>query len=113
VACHGDRHSATFEKWKLGIELTMSDADSAYENARQMLEAAENVPDATRQQVTERLSAAQADLRLVKRGNGLHNVTYSMELLDSVTRRCQEAMALLEEAAKPPETGKPEEPPQP
>ena len=95
MACHGDRHSETFEKWKLGIELTMSDAESAYENARQMLEEAEDLDDETRRQASDLLSAAQADLRLVKRGNGLHNVTYAMELLDSVTRRCQEAMALL------------------
>jgi hypothetical protein len=95
VACHGDKHSGTFEKWKQGIEISMLDAEDAYNNARQMLEAAENIDAEKRRQATELLSAAQADLRLVKRGNGVHNVTYAIELLDSVTRRCQEAMALL------------------
>jgi hypothetical protein len=102
VACHGDRHSETFEKWKLGIELTMTDAENAYQNARDMLEAAEKLDDETRQKATDLLGAAQADLRLVKRGNGMHNVTYAMELLDSVTRRCQEAMALLEQSPSSP-----------
>ena len=32
---------------------------------------------------------------MVQRGNGLHNVTYAMELLDSVTSRCQQAIKLL------------------
>jgi hypothetical protein len=101
IACHGDKHSGTFEKWKLAIELTRTDAEDAYNNARQMLESAENLDDQKRRQATELLTAAQEDLRLVKRGNGLHNVTYAMELLDSVTRRCQEAMALLAEEGSP------------
>jgi hypothetical protein len=95
VACHGEKHSGTFEKWKQAIELSMLDAEDAYQNARQMLESAENISDEKRRQATDLLGAAQADLRMVKRGNGVHNVTYAIELLDSVTRRCQEAMAVL------------------
>jgi hypothetical protein len=35
-------------------------------------------------------------LKLVKAGNGLHNISYAIELLDGVTARCREAAALLE-----------------
>ena len=45
--------------------------------------------------VPQLLEAAQADLRLVKRGNGVHNMMYSVDLLDSVTQRCRKAMALI------------------
>jgi hypothetical protein len=34
-------------------------------------------------------------LKLVKSGNGLHNITYAMELLDAVTSRAQAAAAAL------------------
>jgi hypothetical protein len=102
VACHGDRHAETFEKWKLGLELVQSDADAAYAKARQALDEAKNVPDEARRKATELLTAAKADLDLVKRGNGLHNVTFAMEVLDSVTARAQQAAALLSEAAPPP-----------
>lgn len=98
VACHGDRHSDTFEKWKQGLELVTMDAEEAYERARAMLEAAQNIPPETRRKVTDLLTGARKDLHLVKVGNGAHNVAYSIELLDSVTTRCQQAMALVSEA---------------
>jgi hypothetical protein len=98
IACHGDRHSATFEKWKLGLELAGTDAYDAYSNARRALDDAKNISEETRRKANELLAAAKADLELVKRGNGLHNVTYSMEVLDSVTSRAQQAAALLSEA---------------
>jgi hypothetical protein len=97
IACHGDRHTDTFEKWKLGLEFSQTDADEAYANARQMLEEATDASDDARRKATDLLTAAEADLRLIKRGNGLHNVMYSMELLESVARRSREAMAALSE----------------
>lgn len=99
VACHGERHSDTFEKWKQGLELVTMDAEDAYQNARKMLEGAENVAPQVRQKATDLLSTARKDLHLVKIGNGLHNVTFSIELLDSVTTRCQQAMSILADAA--------------
>ena len=98
IACHGDRHTETFEKWKLGLELVQSDAEQAYTSAQKLLDESKDIPPETRRKAEELLSAAKADLQLVKRGNGLHNVTYAMEVLDSVTQRAQQATALLSEA---------------
>ncbi len=95
MACHGDRHADTFEKWKLGLEFSMTDAVEAYSNAETMLKEASDIPQETLAEATSLLASAKKDLQLVKRGNGLHNVTYAIELLDSVTSRCQQAMALL------------------
>jgi len=95
LACHGDRHADTFEKWKLGLELSMTDADEAYQNGEKMLSEATAASQAARDEATALLKSAKKDLQLVKRGNGLHNVTYAIELLDSVTSRCQQAMAVL------------------
>jgi nitrate/TMAO reductase-like tetraheme cytochrome c subunit len=102
VACHGNRHTATFDKWKKGLQVTLEDADEAYGKAHQMLDKAKELDPETRRKVVELLDAAQADLRLVKRGNGMHNVTYAIELLDSVTSRCQQAMSLLAKARPKP-----------
>jgi hypothetical protein len=103
LVCHGDRHADTFEKWKLGLELVQTDADEAYANAQKMLEEAKTLPEDVRKKVTELLTAANSDLQLVKRGNGLHNVTYAMEILDSVTTRARQASSMISEA-KPAET---------
>jgi nitrate/TMAO reductase-like tetraheme cytochrome c subunit len=95
VACHGDKHKDTFEKWKLGVELSLSDAEAAYANAREALDKAKAAPEAARKKAVDLLAGAEADLKLVKAGNGLHNVAYAMELLDSVSSRCREAVEAL------------------
>lgn len=95
IGCHGDRHNETFEKWKRGLKVALMDAEEAYESARKMLEKAEDLEPETRQKGSDLLNVAKADLRLVKTGNGVHNVMYAIELLDSVALRCQQAMAIL------------------
>ncbi|MFO1095925.1 MAG: NapC/NirT family cytochrome c [Planctomycetaceae bacterium] len=105
IACHGDQHADKFEQWKLGLEVVQGDADQAVEAAQALLEGSAGLPEGVRTQATALLSDAKADLQLVKRGNGVHNVTYAIEVLDSVTQRAQQAQALIEEAkraAEPP-----------
>jgi hypothetical protein len=41
-----------------------------------------------------------SDLTLVKRGNGVHNVMYSIELLESVNKRSDKVVSLVT-ATKP------------
>ncbi len=95
IACHGDQHKNTFEQWKMGLAFVMEDADKTWQQARQLLDEKQDLPAETRQQASELIEAARADLLLVKNGNGLHNVTYAIEVLDSVTSRCQKAIKLL------------------
>ena len=102
IACHGDRHTETFEKWKLGLELVQGDAEQAFAAAQKAFEESPNLPADVKQQVSELLSVAKSDLLLVKRGNGLHNVTYAMEVLDSVTAKAQQATALMSQAGGSP-----------
>ncbi|MFO0969843.1 MAG: NapC/NirT family cytochrome c [Gemmataceae bacterium] len=100
VSCHGDRHNETFEKWKRGLKVTLMDAEDAYDGAWKMLHKVKDLDADTRQKADDLLKSAKSDLRLVKTGNGVHNVMYSIELLDSVSSRCQQAMALIERAGK-------------
>lgn len=95
IACHGDRHADTFKKWKQGLELTLADAQEAYDKAVRMVGKAKNMDPEARRKVDDLLRGVQADLQLVKVGNGVHNVMYSMDLLESVTKRCQQAVKML------------------
>ena len=95
IDCHGDRHKDTFAQWKAGVELSLGDAETAFKNAREALEKASAAPEEARKKAAELLTSAEADLKLVKTGNGLHNVAYAIELLDSVTARCREAVEAL------------------
>jgi hypothetical protein len=96
IACHGDRHKDTFEKWKLGIELALSEAEAAVKNAHEEIDKAKSASEEARKKATDLVTSAEADLRLVKTGNGLHNVAYALELLDAVSSRCREAVEALE-----------------
>lgn len=91
VACHDEQYAQTFEQWKLALQLTLSDAEQAYEQARQRLAESSAIPAEARAQAERLLAAAEADLRLVKRGKGVHNITYALSLLDGVTAHCREA----------------------
>ena len=103
IACHGDRYKDTFKKWQQGLELSLTDAGEAYEKASKALDKAKDITPEARTKVTTLLAGARADLQLVKTGNGVHNVMYSMELLDSVTQRCQQVMtALAKESRRKP-----------
>jgi nitrate/TMAO reductase-like tetraheme cytochrome c subunit len=97
VTCHGEGYVTKFEQWKSGIALTLADAELEYRNALQSIE--DNVTSSaeSRRRARELLAVAQSDLQLVKRGNGIHNVTYSIELLDSVVAHCQRAKEALKE----------------
>jgi nitrate/TMAO reductase-like tetraheme cytochrome c subunit len=96
ITCHGDQHKDTFAKWKMGVEMVYADADEAWQEAQKLLEEkGASLPEDKRQQVSDLLKTAEVDLQMVRRGNGLHNVTYAIELLDSVTGQCQQAIRLM------------------
>jgi nitrate/TMAO reductase-like tetraheme cytochrome c subunit len=95
VACHGERYGDMFEQWKTGVGLSLADAETALLNARKALGEAAAASPAARKKAEELLAIAEADFRLVKQGNGIHNVTYAMELLDSVSAHCQRAIEAL------------------
>lgn len=93
VSCHGDQHSDTFAKWKKTLTAMTADAQDAYDNASKMLAKAKDASPENRKKAEDLLNSARSDLALVKRGNGVHNFMYALELLDSVTKRCQQAMS--------------------
>jgi len=95
IACHGERYGDMFEQWKTGVGLSLSDAEAAYQNARKALAENTTASPEARKKAAELMAVAESDLRIVKHGNGIHNVTYAMELLDSVTAHCQKAIDAL------------------
>jgi nitrate/TMAO reductase-like tetraheme cytochrome c subunit len=95
VTCHGDRHKDTFEQWKQAMEFTLGDAEEARQALQTALDQAKNIPEDVRAQIEKLKAEADADLKLVKTGNGLHNVTYAMELLDAVASKYREAAGLV------------------
>lgn len=96
VACHGEEYATTFSQWKEMLGLSLVEAQEAYANAREVLANSPNATPESREKAQGLLAGAAADLQLVVHGNGVHNVTYALELLDHATARCNEAVALIE-----------------
>jgi hypothetical protein len=95
VACHGERYGDMFEQWKLGVGASLDDAVTSFQNARKAVAEAATASEDVRKKAADLLAIAEADLNLVKHGNGIHNVTYAMELLDSVTAHSLKATEAL------------------
>jgi hypothetical protein len=100
ISCHGNTKDATYEKWKVAVKTMQMDADEAYEKANKLFETAKDLDAETSKKASALLKGIQADFQLVKRGNAVHNVTYSMDLLDSVTSRCQQVITSINKAKK-------------
>jgi nitrate/TMAO reductase-like tetraheme cytochrome c subunit len=100
IACHGQRYADTFKQWQEGLQLSLTDAGDAYEKASKALAKAKDISPEVRTKLITLVAGARADLQLVKSGHGVHNVMYSMQLLDSVGQRCQDVQSTLAKASR-------------
>jgi predicted CXXCH cytochrome family protein len=101
IACHGEEYAQTFEQWKEALDTSTRDAQEAVEKARAALEKASTGPAEARVKAEQLVNSAEADLQLVQRGHGVHNIMYALQLLDSVTARCGEAEEALAAESPP------------
>ncbi|MFI5455949.1 MAG: cytochrome c3 family protein [Isosphaerales bacterium] len=95
VTCHDEQYLQTFEQWKQAMETSLSDARQAFQKAHDTLVKATAAPPEARAKAEELLASAKADLSLIRRGNGVHNITYALQLLDGVSARCSDAVKAL------------------
>ena len=101
LACHGEAYGQTFEQWTQALKLGLDDAQQAHERVLKTLQEATSLPEETRKNAERLLATASADLHLVQRGKGVHNITYALQLLDAVITRCNEVEQLLAENTPP------------
>jgi hypothetical protein len=95
VSCHGEQYLETFEQWKQSMEISLKEAQEAFKKAHDTLVKATTAPSEARAKAEGLLAGAKADLSLLLRGNGVHNITYALQLLDGVSARCGEAAKAL------------------
>ena len=91
VACHGEQYGQTFEQWKTALDASLTDAQDAVKKAEEAVTNAKDVPPAARSKAEGLLAGAKADLELIQRGNGVHNITYALDILGGVSARCGES----------------------
>lgn len=85
MSCHGPRYRTLFEDWNI----TVKNRTAA---ARRQLDATSRLMG---EQASTVLADAKHNLELVERGSGIHNVKYSLALLQAVHRQQNEARGLV------------------
>ena len=83
MSCHGPDYRGLFRAWSETIERRTSGVRRALDGNRSLGKASAAL-----------LSDAEANLELVERGHGIHNVPYSLTVLDAAHRQINEARRL-------------------
>jgi formate-dependent nitrite reductase cytochrome c552 subunit len=102
VQCHSKDYEKMLELWKREL---VRDIKKTQEMEREALEVlARSMADQTGEKLAEAeemLRKAQENLNIVKAGNGIHNVKYSIALLDAATTIFEDLIFYLKGEEKP------------
>jgi nitrate/TMAO reductase-like tetraheme cytochrome c subunit len=96
--CHGDKYKGVLDDWRKLVSGTLDKAEAALLQAKK-LQAGAKISSEDALKVARLLDDADYNVRFVKLGHGVHNVTYATALCNVVLERCREATNLM--------TGKP------
>ena len=95
VSCHGEEYVPKFDQWKLSLEDSLKETQKAYQKAHDAVAKAATAPADARKKSERLLAEAAADLQTIQNGNGIHNITYALQMLDGISARCGEAVKAL------------------
>ena len=89
--CHGEKYTDLLKTWKTGIEDHLARAEAALNLITRRLDADNTLSEPGKLSIQRLLDDAQHNVRLVRLGHGVHNVTYATALLNLAMDRCKEA----------------------
>jgi len=96
VGCHTDRLEAMLKEWKDKISEELEAVEEVRQRAEDVLRKAEKrVPEEELQQAKEMFEKGQEFMNTVRYGNGVHNVKYSITLLDSAFGNFEDLIDIL------------------
>ncbi len=87
--CHGGHYEGVLDEWRQTVGLHLAQAEQANERAHEVIESA-NIPPAELLKLKRLLDDAVHNVRLVKLGHGVHNVTYATALLNVAIENCKQ-----------------------
>jgi nitrate/TMAO reductase-like tetraheme cytochrome c subunit len=99
--CHGSKYPDTLREWKLSLDQNLARADQGLAGARTHL-ASVALSASQKLAVQRLLDDADQNIRLVRLGHGVHNVTYATALLNVAAARADAAQTLINQEATPP-----------
>lgn len=95
LKCHGDDYRTVFQQWRGEIASQLAEARAALQRVDDRIKAigvrAQSLPP----RVRDGIENARTNIRLIETGNGVHNRTYAVSLLDLAARDLDAALAEL------------------
>jgi nitrate/TMAO reductase-like tetraheme cytochrome c subunit len=95
IACHGSDYEQLFEQWQNEILTYLKEAEASLARVQARLDELQTGGLPIPSGIDELVTPARENILFVKAGNGIHNKSYSLELLDLSIRSLDEAMARL------------------
>jgi nitrate/TMAO reductase-like tetraheme cytochrome c subunit len=92
--CHGDKYKGVLDDWRKLVKTNLDKAEAALLTARK-LQTSAKMGSEEALKVARLLDDADYNVRFVKLGHGVHNVTYATALCNVAQDRCREAMTLM------------------
>jgi len=86
TACHGNDYRRLFEQWMGEITNNLKEAEAALVRVDERLKAVKDQGVTLNAERQAKLDQARANIDFVKKGNGVHNKTYALHLLDTSIR---------------------------
>jgi cytochrome c553 len=93
--CHGEKYKGTLADWRKMIDGQLTKAEAALRDAKADSDKS-RVRGEEALKVQQLLDDAEYNVRFVKLGHGVHNVTYATALLNVALERCRSAEAILD-----------------
>ncbi len=87
-ACHDTKYDGTLDVWRATISDHLARAENLYEQAEAAVDETQ-LDEARRLQARRMLDDAAHNIRMVKLGHGVHNVTYATALLNVAIDHCR------------------------
>lgn len=97
--CHGSHYGGMLDEWRDTIQKHIQSTEQLQQQCAQVMEASVVEPD-KELQLQRLVDDADHNLRLVKLGHGVHNVTYATALLNVSTENYQEVLDSLKDAPR-------------
>jgi len=96
VGCHTERLETMLREWKDKLSEELEEVEAVRQRAEDALRKAQNrVPEEELQQAQTMFEKGQDFMNTVRHGNGVHNVKYSITLLDSAFGNFEDLIDIL------------------
>lgn len=95
IACHGADYERLFQQWRNEIDTYLKEAEAAQARVEKLINEWRSRGAVIPETVVAAFEEASINVRLVRAGNGIHNKTYALALLDISVRKLDEAAGAL------------------